>query len=61
MDHRFFEQPILNSPFEFPARHWELDDRRRAFAEIYTTEPDFETKVAQAFDRMIDRVAGVTV
>jgi type III restriction enzyme len=21
----FFEQPILNSPYAFPARHWELD------------------------------------
>ena len=25
MDRRFFEQPILNSPYEYPARHWELD------------------------------------
>jgi type III restriction enzyme len=22
---RFFEDPILNSPYERPARHWELD------------------------------------
>jgi hypothetical protein len=22
----FFERPILNSPYEFPGRHWELDD-----------------------------------
>jgi type III restriction enzyme len=21
----FFKQPILNSPYEYPARHWELD------------------------------------
>jgi type III restriction enzyme len=26
MDNRFFEQPVLNSPYEYPARHWELDD-----------------------------------
>jgi len=26
MDNRFFEHPILNSPYEYPARHWELDD-----------------------------------
>jgi len=26
MDNRFFTQPILNSPYEYPARHWELDD-----------------------------------
>ncbi len=23
----FFGQPILNSPYEYPARHWELDDQ----------------------------------
>ena len=26
MDSSFFEQPILNSPYEYPGRHWELDD-----------------------------------
>ena len=26
MENRFFEQPILNSPYEYPAKHWELDD-----------------------------------
>ena len=25
MDDRFFEQPILNSPYEYPSQHWELD------------------------------------
>ena len=25
MDRSFFEQPILNSPYEYPSRHWELD------------------------------------
>jgi type III restriction enzyme len=24
-DESFFERPILNSPYEYPARHWELD------------------------------------
>lgn len=23
----FFKQPILNSPYEYPKRHWELDDQ----------------------------------
>ena len=27
MENRFFEQPILNSPYEYPATHWELDDQ----------------------------------
>ena len=25
MDSGFFERPILNSPYAYPARHWELD------------------------------------
>jgi hypothetical protein len=24
-NNHFFEHPILNSPYEYPARHWELD------------------------------------
>ena len=44
MSERFFERPILNSPYEYPSRHWELDasgqptdrilDRRRQVAFI---------------------------
>ena len=26
MDNQFFERPILNSPYEYPSRYWELDD-----------------------------------
>lgn len=26
MTETFFEQPILNSPYEYSGRHWELDD-----------------------------------
>ena len=22
----FFKEPVLNSPYEYPARHWELDE-----------------------------------
>ncbi|MFZ4439119.1 MAG: BPTD_3080 family restriction endonuclease [Syntrophales bacterium] len=25
MENRFFERPILNSPYKYPAQHWELD------------------------------------
>ena len=25
MDNRFFENPILDSPYTCPSRHWELD------------------------------------
>lgn len=27
MDNRFFEQPIRNSPYEYPMEHWELDNQ----------------------------------
>ena len=26
MSNTFFDQPILNSPYEYPGRHWELDE-----------------------------------
>jgi len=25
MENRFFEKPILNSPYEYPLRHWEAE------------------------------------
>ena len=28
MSDNFFERPILNSPYAYPARHWELVDGR---------------------------------
>jgi type III restriction enzyme len=48
MDDRFFTKPILNSPYEYPARHWELDKdgqptqqiiERRRSAEFITPIP----------------------
>ncbi len=48
MDNRFFERPILNSPYDYPQRHWELDDQgqptqqiieRRRRAEFITPIP----------------------
>lgn len=27
MNNRFFEKPILNTPYSFPTRHWELDEQ----------------------------------
>jgi type III restriction enzyme len=48
MSNPFFEHPILNSPYEYPIRHWELDDQgqptqrtieRRRRAEFITPIP----------------------
>jgi len=27
MENRFFEKPVINSPYEYPMQHWELDDQ----------------------------------
>ena len=48
MDNPFFDQPILNSPYDYPRRHWELDSQgqptqqiieRRRRAEFITPIP----------------------
>src|SRR3972149_5425631 len=37
MNNRFFEHPILNSPYEYPTRHWELDASGQPTQEIIET------------------------
>jgi type III restriction enzyme len=48
MDDRFFKQPVLNNPYEYPSKHWELDEQgqptqkiieRRRSAEFITPIP----------------------
>ncbi len=34
MDNRFFDQPILNSPYEYPRQHWELDEQGQPTQQI---------------------------
>ena len=34
MDNRFFDRPILNSPYEYPKRHWALDDQGQPTQQI---------------------------
>ena len=34
MDNPFFDHPILNSPYEYPERHWELDDQGQPTQQI---------------------------
>lgn len=34
MSNQFFEQPILNSPYACPIRHWELDDKGQPTQQI---------------------------
>lgn len=37
MENQFFQHPILNSPYEYPARHWELDTQGQPTQHIATS------------------------
>jgi len=41
MDHGFFERPILNSPYEYPGRHWELDADGQPTGQIIEERPGY--------------------
>lgn len=47
MINRFFEHPILNSPYEYPSKHWELDEIGQPTQEIkeFRRKADFITPV----------------
>ena len=34
MENQFFNQPILNSPYQYPSRHWELDSKGQPTQQI---------------------------
>ena len=69
-DNRSFEQPILNSPYEFPARHWELVDglptqriiERRRPADFITPIPKPRKRkgVAEQRDLVLGDGAGIS-
>src|SRR5213083_2294654 len=62
MNPAFFEKPILNSPYEYPARHWELDEtgqptqqliERRRTAQFITPIPKPRKRKAGAEQRAL--------
>ena len=52
MSDAFFENPILNSPYEYPGRHWELDENRQPTGEVKEYRREAE------FCRVAEKVAG---
>ena len=40
MSESFFEKPILNSPYEYPSRHWELDETGQPTGQIVDRRRD---------------------
>jgi len=53
MDNRFFERPILNSPYSYPLRYWELDDQGQPTQQIIENRRRTEfCRVAEAHPRV---------
>jgi len=50
MPEDFFKHPILNSPYEFPGRHWELDSSGQPTQRIIEARriADFITPIPKA-------------
>ncbi len=71
MNQPFFERPILNSPYGYPAQHWELDSQgqptqqiieRRRRAEFITPIPKPKKRKGQAVQAtlLLDNDAGLS-
>ncbi len=57
MENRFFEQPILNSPYEPPAKHWELDEQGQPTQRVIETRRrvDFITPIPKPRKRRVPK------
>ena len=57
MVNRFFEQPILNSPYKDPAKHWELDDQGQPTQQIIENRrgAEFITPIPKPRKRRADK------
>lgn len=71
MSDQFFERPILNSPYEYPARHWELDadgqptqrvieDRRRAEFITPIPKPKKRKRKSEQQEMLFDEGTGLS-
>ena len=57
MENRFFEQPILNSPYEAPEKHWELDDQGQPTQRVIESRRrvDFITPIPKPRKRRVPK------
>lgn len=69
MTDRFFEKPILNSPYEYPAEHWELDEQgqptsrvlpHRRASKYLTPIPKAKKRRAEQRDMVFDEGKGLS-
>ncbi len=59
----FFEQPVLNSPYERPSRHWELDETGQPTQQIveHRRPAEFITPIPQPKKRQGEKQQGALV
>ena len=57
MENNFFSQPILNSPYEIPLRHWELDPDGQPTQQILERRrgAEFSAMAHKAFSGQLGR------
>lgn len=69
MTESFFERPILNSPYDYPARHWDLDEQgqptshiieRRRRSEHITPIPKAKRRRSEQRDLVFDEGKGLS-
>lgn len=71
MDNRFFDKPVINSPYKYPSQHWELDDqgqptqniiehRRRAEFITPIPKPRKRKKSSHQLDLVFDEGKGLS-
>jgi len=51
MTHLFFEKPILNSPYDYPSQHWELDESGQPTQKIIGAWESLNSDTSRAFDK----------
>ena len=54
----FFDRPILNSPYAYPGRHWELDGDGQPTGLLVETRREVKSK--SQFDEMISRAGDLS-
>mgnify|MGYP001239568432 CR=1 FL=1 len=69
MSEEFYKKPILNSPYEYPSRHWQLDDgvpttniidsRRRA--EFISPVPSPKARSNETSKELFDEDETITI
>ena len=51
MTHLFFEKPILNSPYDYPSQHWELDESDQPTQKIIGAWESLNSDTSRTFDK----------